>query len=259
MESARVPGIRRFLVTRWATKYRRPLCAGTDARGPSATQTGTTPIDSSNYPQSLQNDLAHQAVDATTGHAQAPPSGLTAEQQQAIVAFEMGLISAQANGQQAGGLSAGGATGGPQALSQPTDPYWARSRTLEYLAAVQPKLPAGVRTELGPDATRLGWVYEYVLLDKSGKHGLDELRSYQDWYFRYFLKSVPGVADVTSLGGYGREYQINIDPNRLRFYGIPISRVVGAVRGGNAETGGHLMEFGGTEYMVRGRGYARPA
>jgi Cu(I)/Ag(I) efflux system membrane protein CusA/SilA len=138
-----------------------------------------------------------------------------------------------------------------------TDLYWARSRTLEYLSAVLPRLPQGVKTELGPDATGLGWVFEYVLVDASGQHNLAQLRSYQDWYLRYYLKSVPGVAEVAPVGGFARTYQVNVDPNRLRAYGLPISRVVDAVREGNAEVGGRLVEFGGTEYMVRGRGYAK--
>jgi Cu(I)/Ag(I) efflux system membrane protein CusA/SilA len=136
-----------------------------------------------------------------------------------------------------------------------TDIYWARSRTLEYLSGVG--LPQGVKAELGPDANGLGWVYEYALVDKSGQHSLAELRSFQDWYMRYYLKSVPGVAEVAPLGGFGQQYQVNVDPSRLQAYGIPISRVVEAVRGGNSEAGGRLLEFGGTEYMVRGRGYAR--
>ncbi len=138
-----------------------------------------------------------------------------------------------------------------------TDIYWARSRTLEYLSSVLPKLPEEVSTELGPDATGLGWIFQYVLADTSGKHTLAELRSSQDWYLRYHLKSVPGVAEVAPLGGFTQTYQVNVDPNRLLSYGIPISRVVEAVRGGNSEVGGRLIEFGGTEYMVRGRGYAR--
>jgi copper/silver efflux system protein len=138
-----------------------------------------------------------------------------------------------------------------------TDIYWARSRTLEYLSSVLPALPEGVKTELGPDATGLGWVYQYVLSDTTGRHSLAELRSYQDWYLRYYLKSVPGVAEVAPLGGFGKQYQVNVDPNRLKAYGISINRVVEAVRGGNNDVGGRLVEFGGTEYMVRGRGYAR--
>jgi len=138
-----------------------------------------------------------------------------------------------------------------------TDLYWARSRIMEYLSSVTPRLPEGVKTELGPDATALGWVFQYALVDTSGKHSLADLRSYQDWYLSYYLRSVPGVAEVAPIGGYTRQYQVNLDPNRLRTYGIPVSRVVEAVRGGNNESSGRLIEFGGTEYMVRGRGYAR--
>jgi copper/silver efflux system protein len=138
-----------------------------------------------------------------------------------------------------------------------TDIYWARSRTLEYLSGVNSRLPQGVKTEIGPDATGLGWVFQYVLKDESGKHSLAELRSYQDWYLKYHLKAVPGVAEVASLGGFTQQYQINVDPNRLRSYGIPISRVADAVRSGNSETGARLLEFGGAEYMIRGRGYVK--
>ena len=138
-----------------------------------------------------------------------------------------------------------------------TDIYWARSRTLEYLSSVLPRLPQGVQTELGPDATGLGWVFQYALVDESGKHSLAELRSLQDWYLRYYLKAVPGVAEVAAVGGFVQQYQVNVDPNRLQAYDISISRVVEAVRSGNVEVGGRLIEFGGTEYMVRGRGYAK--
>ena len=138
-----------------------------------------------------------------------------------------------------------------------TDLYWARSRIMEYLTSVLPRLPEGVKTELGPDATALGWVFQYALVDTSGKHSVADLHSYQDWYLRYYLRSVAGVAEVAPVGGYARQYQVNLDPNRLRAYGIPVSRVVEAVRGGNVEASGRLLEFGGTEYMVRGRGYAR--
>ena len=140
-----------------------------------------------------------------------------------------------------------------------TDLYWARSRTLEYLSTVLPRLPEGVKAEIGPDATGLGWVFQYALVDDSGRHGLADLRSYQDWYLRYALKSVPGVAEVAAIGGFTRQYQVNLDPTRLQSYGIPVSRVVEAVRGGNNDTGGRVLEFGGTEYMVRGRGYANSA
>jgi Cu(I)/Ag(I) efflux system membrane protein CusA/SilA len=138
-----------------------------------------------------------------------------------------------------------------------TDIYWARSRTQEYLSAVLPRLPQGVQTELGPDATGLGWVFQYVLVDTTGQHSLADLRAYQDWTLRYYLKSVPGVAEVAPVGGFRRQYQVNLDPNRLQFYNIPVSRVVEAVRGGSNDASGRLVEFGGTEYMVRGRGYAR--
>ena len=138
-----------------------------------------------------------------------------------------------------------------------TDIYWARSRTLEYLSAVQPRLPQGVRTELGPDATGIGWVFQYVLTDSSGKHDLAQLRSIQDWFLRYQLQSVPGVAEVAPLGGFVRQYQVNVDPVKLQAYGIPISRVVEAVRTGNNDVGGRLVELSGAEYMVRGRGYAQ--
>ena len=138
-----------------------------------------------------------------------------------------------------------------------TDIYWARSRTLEYLSAVLPKLPQGVKTELGPDATGVGWVFQYALVDTTGRHSLAELRSVQDWFLRYHLRSVPGVAEVAPLGGFVRQYQVNVDPNRLQAYNIPISRVVEAVRTGNNDVGGRLVELSGAEYMVRGRGYAR--
>jgi Cu(I)/Ag(I) efflux system membrane protein CusA/SilA len=138
-----------------------------------------------------------------------------------------------------------------------TDIYWARSRALEYLSPVLSVLPAGVKAEIGPDATGLGWVYQYALVDESGKLDLAELRSIQDWYLRYHLKSVPGVAEVAPVGGYGKQYQINLDPNRLQAYGVSIGSVAEAVRRGNTESGGRLIEFGGTEYNIRGRGYAR--
>ena len=138
-----------------------------------------------------------------------------------------------------------------------TDIYWARSRTQEYLSSVLPRLPQGVRTEMGPDATALGWIFQYVLVDESGRHSLADLRSYQDWYLKYYLKAVPGVAEVAPIGGFGKQYQVNVDPNRLQAYGISINRVVEVVRGGNYEAGGRLLEFGGTEYNVRGRGYLK--
>ncbi len=137
-----------------------------------------------------------------------------------------------------------------------TDLYWARSRTSEYLSSVAGRLPEGVKTELGPDATSLGWVFQYALIDETGKRSLAEIRSYEDWYLRYHLRSVPGVADVAPIGGYTRQYQVNLDPKLLQGYGISVSQVVQAVREGNNETSARLLDFGGTEYMVRGRGYA---
>src|SRR5262245_17038286 len=137
-----------------------------------------------------------------------------------------------------------------------TDIYWARSRTLENLAKIQSRVPQDVKVELGPDATGVGWVFQYALVDTAG-HNLAELRSVQDWYLRYHLQAVPGVAEVAPLGGFVRQYQVNVDPNRLAAYGVPISKVVAAVRGGNNDVGGRLVEFTGREYMVRGRGYAR--
>ncbi len=138
-----------------------------------------------------------------------------------------------------------------------TDIYWARSRTLEYLSKILPRLPQDVKTELGPDATGVGWVFQYALVDNTGKRNLAELRSLQDWYLRYYLQAVPGVAEVAPLGGFVRQYQINVDPGRLQAYNIPIGKVVSAVRSGNNDVGGRLVEFTGREYMVRGRGYAK--
>lgn len=140
-----------------------------------------------------------------------------------------------------------------------TDPYWARSRTLEYLSSVIAQLPEGVKTELGPDASGLGWVYQYVLLDDSGTHSLAELRSYQDWYLKPYLSSVAGVSEVATVGGFVTQYQVNVDPNRLQALKIPLSAVTAAVRSANKQTGARLMELGGAEYMIRGQGYLRSA
>jgi Cu(I)/Ag(I) efflux system membrane protein CusA/SilA len=134
-----------------------------------------------------------------------------------------------------------------------TDMYWARSRVLEYLNQVQGRLPAQAKASLGPDATGVGWVYEYALVDRTGQHDLSQLRALQDWFLKYELKSVPNVAEVASVGGMVRQYQIVIDPDRLRAYGIPFSRVVQAVRGAN-QTGARCWA-GRAEYMVRARGY----
>ena len=135
-----------------------------------------------------------------------------------------------------------------------TDLYWARSRTLEYLSPVIPRLPAGATSELGPDATSLGWIYQYVVVDPSRTHSLAELRSVQDWYLRSHLRTVRGVSDVASVGGYVRQYQVNVDPRRLRAHDVVIDTVVDAVRSGNSEVGGRVVQSGGAEYMVRGRG-----
>ena len=138
-----------------------------------------------------------------------------------------------------------------------TDIYWARSRTLEYLSKILPRLPEGVRTELGPDATGVGWVYQYALVDRTGKQDLAALRSFQDWNLRYWLQSVPGVAEVASIGGFQKQYQVSVDPNTLLAYKIPFQKVIEAIRQGNNDVGGRVVEFSGAEYMVRGRGYAR--
>ena len=138
-----------------------------------------------------------------------------------------------------------------------TDLYWARSRTLEYLSKIMPRLPEGVKTELGPDATGVGWVFQYALVDRTGRHDLSTLRGIQDWSLRYWLQAVPGVAEVASIGGFQKQYQVTVDPQSLLAYGIPLSGVIEAIRQGNQEVGGRLVEMAGAEYMVRGRGYAR--
>lgn len=136
-----------------------------------------------------------------------------------------------------------------------TDLYWARSRVLEYLNYVSSRLPQGVTPTLGPDATGVGWVYEYAIVDRSGQHDLSELRSIQDWYLRYPLQTVPGVAEVASVGGYVKQYQVEVDPNALLAYDVPLSRVRNAIMRSNNDVGGRLVEMSETEYMVRGKGY----
>ena len=138
-----------------------------------------------------------------------------------------------------------------------TDIYWARSRVLEYLSKVIPTLPPEVRTEIGPDATGVGWVYQYALVDESGTHSLADLRSFQDWNLRYALQSVPGVAEVATIGGFQNQYQVTVDRNKLDAYDISITEVAEAVRNANVESGGRLIEFSGREYMVRGHGYVK--
>jgi len=136
-----------------------------------------------------------------------------------------------------------------------TDLYWARSRVLESLNYVSGKLPKGVTPTLGPDATGVGWIYEYALVDKTGKHDLAQLRSLQDWYLRYPLQTVKGVAEVASIGGFVKQYQVEVDPNALQAYGIPLSKVKQAIIRSNNDVGGRLIEMAETEYMVRGLGY----
>jgi Cu(I)/Ag(I) efflux system membrane protein CusA/SilA len=136
-----------------------------------------------------------------------------------------------------------------------TDTYWARSRVLEYLNYVSSRLPEGVTPTLGPDATGVGWVYEYALVDKTGQHDLAQLRSLQDWYLRYQLQTVPGVSEVASVGGYVKQYQVEVDPDALAAYGIPLSHVRMAIKRSNNDVGGRLIEMAETEYMVRGLGY----
>ncbi len=138
-----------------------------------------------------------------------------------------------------------------------TDLYWARSRVLEYMQQISGRLPSAVHPVIGPDATGAGWVYEYVLLDRSHRYSLADLRSLQDWFLRYQLETVPGVAEVATLGGFVRQYQVRLDPNKLRAYGIPLSTVIERVQASTNEVGGRVMELSGAEYMVRGLGYLR--
>jgi len=138
-----------------------------------------------------------------------------------------------------------------------TDLYWARSRVLEYLSQVQSRLPAGAKTALGPDATGVGWIYEYALVDRTGQHDISELRALQDWFLRYELKTVPDVAEVATIGGYNRQYQIVLDPGRLRGYRLTLDAVIDAVKGANSEAGGSVIELAEAEYMVRARGYLK--
>ena len=138
-----------------------------------------------------------------------------------------------------------------------TDLYWARSRVLEYMQQIAGRLPAGVHPVIGPDATGAGWVYEYVLVDRSHQRSLAELRSIQDWYLRYQIETVPGVAEVATIGGFVKQYQVNLDPNKLRAYNIPLSTVIEKVRASTNEVGGRLLEMGGAQYMIRGLGYLR--
>jgi len=136
-----------------------------------------------------------------------------------------------------------------------TDIYWGRTRVLEYMAKISGQLPEGVTSKLGPDATGVGWAFQYALVDKSGRNNLQQLRSFNDWYLRYWLQSVPGVAEVATIGGFVKQYQVNVDPNRLLAYNVPLTRVIDALRSGNTEVGARSLEMTGKEYLVRGRGY----
>ncbi len=136
-----------------------------------------------------------------------------------------------------------------------TDLYWARSRVLEYLQELRGQLPANVNPEIGPDATGAGWVYEYVLVDRTHRHSLADLRTLQDWQLRYQLETVPGVAEVASIGGFVKQYQVKLDPNKLWAYGIPLSTVIDRIKASTNEVGGRVLELSGAEYMVRGLGY----
>ncbi len=136
-----------------------------------------------------------------------------------------------------------------------TDMYWARSRVVEYLQGIQGQLPDGANPVIGPDATGVGWVFEYALVDETGQHSLADLRSFQDWHLRYWLASVPGVAEVASIGGFVKQYQVNLDPNRLAAHNLGIKEVIDAIKMSNNDVEGRLLEFSGREYMVRGRGY----
>src|SRR5216684_1636109 len=138
-----------------------------------------------------------------------------------------------------------------------TDIYWARSRVIEYLNSVRGMLPEGVSPVIGPDATGVGWVYEYALVDDSGKHDLAELRSIQDWNLRYALASVKGVSEVAPVGGFVKQYQVDLDPNALVAYKIPLSEIVNAIKMSNADVGGRIFEVATTEYFIRGRGYIK--
>src|SRR6267378_4113069 len=136
-----------------------------------------------------------------------------------------------------------------------TDIYWGRTRVLEYMNKISGQLPEGVSAKLGPDATGVGWAFQYALVDKTGQNNLQQMRSFNDWYLRYWLSSVPGVAEVATIGGFVKQYQVNVDPNRLLAYKVPLMQVMDAVRNGNNEVGARSLEMTGKEYVVRGRGY----
>ncbi|MDT8329332.1 MAG: efflux RND transporter permease subunit, partial [Roseovarius sp.] len=136
-----------------------------------------------------------------------------------------------------------------------TDLYWARSRVLEYLAQITSDLPEGVAPELGPDATGVGWIYQYALIDRTGGHDLAQLRTLQDWFLKFELQTVPGVSEVATIGGMVKQYQVVVDPLKLRAYDLSLSRIRAAIEAANRETGGSVIEMGEAEYMVRSTGY----
>jgi Cu(I)/Ag(I) efflux system membrane protein CusA/SilA len=138
-----------------------------------------------------------------------------------------------------------------------TDLYWARSRIIEYLQQIGGRLPQNVHPVIGPDATGAGWVYEYAIVDKSHRHSLADLRSLQDWHLRYELETVPGISEVASIGGFVRQYQVQLDPNKLLAFGIPLSTVIDRVKASTNEVGGRVLDLSGAEYMIRGLGYLR--
>ncbi|MFT4994175.1 MAG: Cu(I)/Ag(I) efflux system membrane protein CusA/SilA, partial [Paraglaciecola sp.] len=138
-----------------------------------------------------------------------------------------------------------------------TDLYWARSRVLEYLSQVAPNLPESARPQLGPDATGVGWIYLYALVDKTGQHDISQLRSIQDWFLKFELQTVPGIAEVAAIGGMVKQYQVNVDPDKLRAYGIPLSHIQTAIRNGNQEIGASVVEMAEAEYMVTATGYIK--
>ncbi|HBO95691.1 MAG TPA: CusA/CzcA family heavy metal efflux RND transporter, partial [Gammaproteobacteria bacterium] len=144
-------------------------------------------------------------------------------------------------------------------FDEETDLYWARSRVLEYLSQVAANLPENARPQLGPDATGVGWVYLYALVDRSGKHDISQLRTLQDWFLKYELQTVPGVSEVASVGGMVKQYQVKVNPDKLRAFGIPLSHIQLAIRQGNQEVGASVVEMAEAEYMVRATGYIQNA
>ena len=142
-------------------------------------------------------------------------------------------------------------------FDESTDLYWARSRVLEYLSQVAPSLPDSAKPQLGPDATGVGWVYLYALVDRSGKHDISQLRSMQDWFLKYELQTVPGVSEVASMGGMVKQYQVTVNPEKLRALGIPLAHIQTAIKRGNQEVGASVVEMAEAEYMVRASGYIK--